>query len=46
MDYYKTLNVSNSASPSDIKSAFRKLSMKYHPDKGGDGEMFKKINDA
>lgn len=46
MDYYKTLNISNSASPSDIKSAFRKLSMKYHPDKGGDGEMFKKINEA
>lgn len=32
-DYYKILGVSKSASASDIKKAYRKLSLKYHPDK-------------
>ena len=46
MNYYKILNVSESASQSEIKSSYRKLSMKYHPDKGGDAEKFKQINEA
>jgi len=50
MDYYKILDVSKSASDSDIKKAFRKKAIEYHPDKNdGDEkeeEMFKKVNEA
>jgi molecular chaperone DnaJ len=50
MDYYKLLGVSKTASDDEIKKAFRKLAMKYHPDKNpGDAESekkFKEINGA
>jgi curved DNA-binding protein len=49
-DYYKTLGVDKAASQKDIKSAFRKLAAKYHPDKNpGDKkaeDTFKEINEA
>jgi len=49
-DYYKILNVNKNASESEIKKAYRKLAMKYHPDRNkGDKsaeEMFKKISEA
>ena len=32
-DYYSTLGINKSASQDEIKKAFRKLAMKYHPDK-------------
>ena len=43
---YKILNVLPSASDKEIKEAYRKLSMQYHPDRGGDPVMFQKISDA
>ena len=49
-DYYKVLGVEKGASSDEIKKAFRKLALKYHPDKTkGDKsseEKFKEINEA
>ena len=46
-DYYKVLQVNNNASNDEIKKSFRKLSMKYHPDKNnGNDSKFKEINEA
>ena len=50
-DYYKILGVSESASQSEIKKAYRKLAVKYHPDKNpksraGAEDKFKGISEA
>ena len=45
-DHYKTLGVTKSATPEQIKKAYRKLAREHHPDVGGNEETFKKINEA
>ncbi|MDD2730531.1 MAG: molecular chaperone DnaJ [Candidatus Portnoybacteria bacterium] len=45
-DYYKILGISKSASPDEIKRAYRRLAQEHHPDKGGDQQKFKEINEA
>ena len=46
MDPYQALGVDQSATDQQIKSAFRKLAVQYHPDRGGDENKFKEINEA
>lgn len=46
MSHYATLGVDKTATQSEIKKAYRKLSMQYHPDRGGDENKFKEIADA
>lgn len=46
-DYYEVLGITKGSSADEIKKAFRKLAVKYHPDKeGGDETKFKEINEA
>lgn len=45
-DYYSILGVSKNASENEIKSAFRKLALQHHPDRGGNIEQFHKIQEA
>lgn len=46
-DYYEVLGVGKSASADEIKKAFRKKAIEFHPDKeGGDEAKFKEVNEA
>ncbi len=45
-NYYETLGVQKGASADDIKRAYRKLAAEHHPDRGGNSDKFKEINEA
>ena len=49
-DYYATLNVEKTASEDELKKAYRRLAMQYHPDKNGGAkeaeEKFKEVTEA
>ncbi|HUD10744.1 MAG TPA: DnaJ domain-containing protein, partial [Candidatus Saccharimonadales bacterium] len=45
-DYYEVLGVDKNASPDEIKKSFRRLAVEHHPDRGGQEEKFKEINEA
>lgn len=44
--YFTAKSVAKNASEKDIKKAYRQLSLKHHPDRGGDAAKFKEINAA
>jgi len=44
--FYKVLEVEKNATEKEIKTAYRKLAIKHHPDKGGDEQKFKEISRA
>ena len=47
MNYYETLGLNPSANLQEIKKAYRRLSIKHHPDKtGGDATIFKALSEA
>ena len=46
MDYYSILGVPKNATEKDLKKAYKKMSMQHHPDRGGNEEKFKQINEA
>ena len=45
-DFYEVLGLSDSATDAEIKRAYRDLSLKHHPDKGGSTAMFKQVTQA
>src|SRR3989344_5373434 len=45
-DFYATLGVPKTANDDEIKKAFRRLAHEHHPDKGGDQQKFKDVNEA
>lgn len=45
-DYYEVLGVPKTASPDELKKAFRRAAIEHHPDKGGDEAKFKEVNEA
>lgn len=46
MDYYDILGVSRHATDKELRKAYKAKSMEHHPDRGGNEEEFKKVNEA
>ena len=46
MTHYETIGVTESATPDEIKKAYRKLASQHHPDRGGDTTIFQNIQSA
>ena len=46
MDYYSILGIPRTASPEEIKKSYKRLSMKHHPDRGGNNDDFIKVQQA
>ena len=51
MDYYKELEIGKNSSPEQIRSAYKKLALKWHPDRNKENkqeaeEKFKKISES
>jgi curved DNA-binding protein len=46
MSHYDTLKVTETATPEEIKKAYRRLASKHHPDKGGNTDEFQRIEEA
>lgn len=45
-DHYQTLGIGKTATPDDIKRAYRKMAGKHHPDRGGDTATFQRVEEA
>ena len=45
-DFYEILGVDKKATKEEIKKVYKKLALEHHPDKGGDENKFKEINEA
>jgi len=45
-DYYSILGAGETASPDEIERLYKRLAMRHHPDRGGDAEEMKAINEA
>lgn len=46
MDYYNTLGLTRGSTIEEIKKAYRSMAMKHHPDRGGNEQKFKEIEEA
>ena len=46
MEFYHILGIAKTSSQEEVKQSYKKLILEHHPDKGGDVEQFKKIQEA